>query len=106
MNDYRIQKINKLNIALLIIMMICMLCCAILFVTPSAAYAAETNDAINYDTYTDSKTFTWNGTQWRSLDSLVSEGSGDLIVSVHTGTSYLALWSYDYGYLDLKILAE
>lgn len=71
MNDYRIQKINKLNIALIIIMMICMLCCAILFVTPSVAYAAETNDAINYDTYTDSKTFTWNGTQ-RSISDFTN----------------------------------
>ena len=93
-------------LSFLIIIMIALLCNVILYAMPSVAYAAETNDAINYDTYTDSKTFTWNGTQWRSLDSLVSEGSGDLIVSVHTGTSYLALWSYDYGYLDLKILAE
>lgn len=71
MNDYRIQKINKLNIALLIIMMICMLCCAILFVTPSVAYAAEASGAINYDTYTDSKTFTWNETQ-RSISDFIN----------------------------------
>lgn len=43
--------------------MIALLCNVILYATPSVAYAAETNDAINYDMYTDSKTFTWNGTQ-------------------------------------------
>lgn len=85
MNDYRIQKINKLNIALLIIMMICILCCAILFVTPSAAYAAETNDAINYDTYTDSKTFMWNGTQ-RSISDFINNDAiikGNMSFSPH-----------------------
>ena len=76
MNDYRIQKINKLNTALLIIMMICMLCCVILFVTPSVAYAAEATGAINYDTYTDSKTFTWNGTQRSILDFI----NNDMII--------------------------
>lgn len=44
------------------------------------------------------------GTEWRSLDSLVSEGSGDLIVGVHTGTSYLALWAYDYGTMEINVL--
>ena len=43
----------------------------ILYATPSVAYAAETNDAINYDTYTDSKTFTWNGTQ-RSISDFIN----------------------------------
>lgn len=85
MNDYRIQKINKLNIALLIIMMICMLCCAILFVTPSVAYAVEATGAINYDTYTDSKTFTWNGTQ-QSISDFINNDTiikGNMSFSPH-----------------------
>lgn len=85
MNDYRIQKINKLNIALLIIMMICMLCCASLFVTPSVAYAAEASGAINYDTYTDSKTFTWNGTQ-QSISDFINNDTiikGNMSFSPH-----------------------
>lgn len=53
---------------ILIIIMIALLCNVILYATPSVAYAAETNEAINYDTYTDSKTFTWNVTQRSILD--------------------------------------
>lgn len=50
-------------LSFLIIIMIALLCNVILYATPSVAYAAEATSAINYDTYTDSKTFTWNGTQ-------------------------------------------
>lgn len=48
---------------ILIIIMIALLCNVILYATPSVAYAVEATGAINYDTYTDSKTFTWNGAQ-------------------------------------------
>lgn len=60
-NTYKRGSIVFLSF--LIIIMIALLCNVILYATPSVAYAAETNDVINYDTYTDSKTFTWNGTQ-------------------------------------------
>ncbi len=68
-NTYKRGSIVFLSF--LIIIMIALLCNVILYATPSVAYAAETNDAINYDTYTDSKTFTWNGTQ-RSISDFIN----------------------------------
>ena len=60
-NTYKRGSIVFLSF--LIIIMIALLCNVILYATPSVAYAVEATSAINYDTYTDSKTFTWNGTQ-------------------------------------------
>lgn len=68
-NTYKRGSIVFLSF--LIIIMIALLCNVILYATSGVAYAAETNDAINYDTYTDSKTFTWNGTQ-RSISDFIN----------------------------------
>lgn len=78
--------------------MIALLCNVILYATPSVAYAVEATGAINYDTYTDSKTFTWNGAQ-QSISDFINN---DTIINLSILEKYLKKLANFAGFFKLR----